>query len=171
MAGLAASRAFRRLSHSSTGEVIARIAGRPRILLLVAIGLGLANGGCSFSHQLGSMFEKGKGEPVGEAGGTVGEAQRRAREPSDADLDLARAAATELLSRGKDMSLPWENPRTGARGTVTPIAAAYDQDGVLCRDFLASYVRGGDEKWLQGEACRTHRDRWEVRSLKPRARS
>ena len=43
---------------------------------------------------------------------------------------------------GKDASAPWENPRTGARGTVTPIASAYTQDGQTCRDFLASYVSG-----------------------------
>ena len=52
-----------------------------------------------------------------------------------------RAAASEVLSRGgKDASVPWENPQTGARGTVTPIASAYTQDGFTCRDFLASYV-------------------------------
>ena len=55
---------------------------------------------------------------------------------------------------GKDASPPWENPSTGARGTVTPIADAYTQDGFTCRDFLASYVRDGSESWLQGDACR-----------------
>ena len=48
--------------------------------------------------------------------------------------------------------MPWENPRTGARGTITPLASAYNQDGVTCRDFLASYVHGQTEAWLQGEA-------------------
>ena len=57
--------------------------------------------------------------------------------------------------------------RTGARGMVTPIASAYTQDGFQCRDFLASYVHGGTESWLEGEACRIHQGRWEVRSLKP----
>jgi surface antigen len=63
--------------------------------------------------------------------------------------------------------MPWENPQTGARGTVTPIAEAYDQDGVTCHDFLASYVRNGSESWLQGEACRQGKGRWEVRHMKP----
>ena len=62
--------------------------------------------------------------------------------PPDADLAFARAAVSEVLSRGgKDASQPWENPRSGARGTVTPIASAYTQDGQTCRDFLASYVQ------------------------------
>ena len=92
--------------------------------------------------------------------------------PPDADLAFARAAVTEVLSRGgKDASQPWENPRSGARGTVTPIAAAYTQDGHTCRDFLASYVSGSAQAWMQGEACKYDKGAWEVRSLKPWKRS
>ena len=49
---------------------------------------------------------------------------------------------------------PGKIPRTGARGTVTPIASAYTQDGQTCRDFLASYVSGTSQSWMQGEACK-----------------
>jgi surface antigen len=88
--------------------------------------------------------------------------------PPDVDLAYARAAATEVLAKGdKQESARWENPRTGARGMVTPLATAYTQDGLTCRDFLASYVREGNEAWLQGEACRAPQGRWEVRSLRP----
>lgn len=92
--------------------------------------------------------------------------------PAEADLAIARATVSEVLGRGgKDTSAPWENPQTGARGTITPISSSYSQSGFTCRDFLASYVRGGTEAWLQGEACRMHQGRWEVRSLKPWKRS
>jgi len=96
-----------------------------------------------------------------------------AQTASNADLVYARAAAAEVLTKGgKETSLPWENPRTGARGTVTPIAAVYTQDGFTCQDFLASYLREGNkEAWLQGEACRVHQGKWEIRSLKPWKRS
>ena len=50
---------------------------------------------------------------------------------------------------------------------MTPLATAYTQDGFVCRDFLASYVRQGSEAWLQGEACRLHQGKWEVRKLRP----
>jgi surface antigen len=40
---------------------------------------------------------------------------------------------------------------------------------VTCRDFLASYVKNGSESWLQGEACRAERGKWEVRNLRPRS--
>ena len=87
--------------------------------------------------------------------------------PAD-DLAYTRAAASEVLKRGgKDASLPWENPRTGARGSVTPLASAYTQDGRTCRDFLASYVSGSLQSWMQGEACKQSRGAWEVRTLKP----
>ena len=92
--------------------------------------------------------------------------------PPAADLAYARAAVTAVLSRGeKDTSMPWENPSTGARGTVTPIASAYTQDGQMCRDFLASFVSGSSQAWLQGEACKQHEGDWEVRTLKPWRRS
>jgi surface antigen len=72
-----------------------------------------------------------------------------------------------LTHKSSQASVPWENPKSGARGTVTPIAAAYTQDGQTCRDFLASYVTGSSQAWLQGEACRQRKGGWEVRTLKP----
>ncbi len=72
-----------------------------------------------------------------------------------------------LTKGGKDASSPWENPATGAHGTVTPVAAEYHQDGFVCRDFLASFVTTARESWLQGEACRIHQGSWVVRTLKP----
>jgi surface antigen len=126
---------------------------------LLALGLG----GCSFSYQLDSLFAKN------EADGLRPAVARAALEaPAEGDLAIARATASEILAKGgKDASMPWENPQTGARGTVTPLAAAYTHDGAVCRDFLASYVRNGSESWLQGEACRVERGKWEVRQMRP----
>lgn len=146
------------------------------LALVTCLAGGL--GGCSFSYQLGSLLDK-KDEDKPEQTGSIVPAPQPAAAPAvepgampDVDLAYAKAAASEVLSRGgKDASVPWENPRTGARGTVTPIAAAYSQAGLTCRDFLASYVRSGSESWLQGEACRRQKGPWEVRSLKPWKRS
>ena len=74
--------------------------------------------------------------------------------PTESDLVFARNAASDVLTKGdRDSSQPWENPETGARGSVTPLAQAYSSDGRTCRDFLASYVNGRNESWLQGSAC------------------
>ena len=86
----------------------------------------------------------------------------------DADLAYARAAASDALARGgKDSSVPWQNPETGAGGNITPLATSYSEGGRPCRDFLASYVHGGSQDWLQGAACRTADGAWEIRRLKP----
>jgi surface antigen len=84
---------------------------------------------------------------------------------SDDDLTIASMAASTLLARGRGG--PWENPQSGARGTITPLAATYRDNGAECRDFLVSYVHDKAEAWMQGEACRDGHGRWEVRSLKP----
>jgi len=131
-----------------------------------ALALGLGCGGCSLSGTFDSYFGSDK-DTTGSITPPPG-AKADAALPPDADLAFARAAASEVLRRGeKDASLAWENPRSGARGTVTPIAAAYTQDGRTCRNFLASYVSSNAQSWLQGEACKQQRGAWEVRSLKP----
>jgi hypothetical protein len=133
--------------------------------------LALAGGGCSISYQLDSFFGGNKTDATGSITPPPGTKEVN-KLPPDGDLAYARAAVSEVLRRGKkDASLPWENPHSGARGTVTPIATAYTQDGRTCRDFLASYVNGDAEAWMQGEACKRGKDSWEVRSLKPWKRS
>src|SRR5262249_13239300 len=124
-----------------------------------------ALGGCSF--QLDSLA---KGEPDAPPTSSLRPATPNlpVTLPPEHDLAVARAAVSELMARGgKDTSMPWENPHTGARGTVTAIAQADSQAGLPCHDFLASYVREGNESWLQGEACRQGKGKWEVRSLRP----
>lgn len=137
----------------------------------LALALALSAGGCSFSYQLDSFF--GGGDPQTTGSITPPPGARQARKlPPDRDLAYARAAASEVLRRNeKDASLPWENPESGARGTVTPIASAFTEGGHTCRNFLASYVNGHDQTWLTGEACREAQGAWEVRSLKPWSRS
>ena len=145
-----------------------------RVLPLVgALTLALAGAGCSLpTSQFDSLFGgSDKADTTGSITPPPG-AQGVAEMPPEGDLAYARAAASDVLARGgKDASAPWENPQTGARGTVTPIAAAYTQDGQTCRDFLASYVNGNSQSWMQGEACKLDKGVWEVRALKAWKRS
>ncbi len=99
---------------------------------------------------------------------TTGSITSRTRGPTESDLAFARNAASDVLTKGdKYASQPWENPETGARGSVTALAQVYSSDGRTCRDFLASYVNGRSEKWLQGAACQSGHGRWEIQALKP----
>ena len=178
MAGLVPSRASRLPSYSGTTQASLRLAA--------VLMLALATGGCAVSGQLGSLFSKPSKQQEARAHadtdddvvtGSVGPRKPAAAAlpaalPPESDLVYARAVVVEVLARGsRDVSAPWENPRSGARGTVTPIATAYNQDGDTCRDFLASYVRAGAETWMQGEACRPKKGQWEVKSLRPWKRS
>lgn len=88
--------------------------------------------------------------------------------PAEADLAYARAAASSVLaSGGKDASVPWRNPQSGATGNITPLDTSYSEDGHPCRDFLASYLHGPAQDWLQGAACRSSSGAWEVTRLTP----
>jgi len=144
--------------------------------LVAAVSLGLLGSGCSFSNHLESLFSKSENKAQADITGSVpskpAHPMTASGLPPESDLVYTRAAVAELLTQGgKDTSAPWENPRSGARGTVTPIATAYSQAGLTCRDFLASYVRSGSEAWMQGEACRAQEGKWEVKSLRPWKRS
>lgn len=131
---------------------------------------GLSAAGCSY--RLDSVFPKGSADVE-----TTGSISRQAQDQNRAnaaapiaevDLAYARATAAQALARGgRDISIPWENPHTGAGGNITPLASSYSEGSATCRDFLASYVHGQAQSWLQGEACRSDRGQWEVRSLKP----
>jgi len=153
-------------TRSYSGCVGPRLWRGATLAALLAFALG--SGGCSMSYQLESFF--GDSTTTGSISPPPGVKGAEAM-PPEPDLAYAKAAASEVLRRGeKDASLDWENPATGARGTVTPIASAYTQDGQTCRDFLASYVSERVQSWMQGEACRG-KDDWQVRSLKPWKRS
>lgn len=180
MASPVARRAFRTSLYSGTAGASLRSAA--------VLALAWSLGGCAVSGSLGSMFSKSsKDEGRVEARTYASEdvtssaAALRATPvsasttglPSETDLVFARLAIVDVLTRGsKEISAPWENPSSGARGTVTPIASAYSKDGATCRDFLASYLRPQvRETWMQGEACRAKQGAWEVRSLRPWSRS
>lgn len=129
-------------------------------LILIAVG----SAGCGLSRTDAAFAKMEDNEVTG----SLEAAQASAPAPTESDLAFARNAASDVLTKGdKDSSQPWENPETGARGSVTPLAQAYSSEGRTCRDFLASYVNGRTESWLQGAACQAGRGRWEIHTLKP----
>jgi surface antigen len=132
-------------------------------LTLILIGAGA--GGCSLNRTDSAFARMGDNEVTG----SIGPGKPGGPAPTEGDLAFARNAASDVLTKGtRDSSQPWENPETGARGSVTPLAQAYTAaDERICRDFLASYVNGGNESWLQGAACQIGNGRWEIHTLKP----
>jgi hypothetical protein len=112
---------------------------------MTLILIGLSSGGCSLSRP--DAYAK---MDAADVTGALGKQPGTPPAPTESDLAFARTAASDVLTKGdKDSSQPWENPETGARGSVTPLSQAYSaEDGRTCRDFLASYVNGRAESWL-----------------------
>ena len=110
--------------------------------------------------QLGSFTRSDAGsERIAATGGFSG-----------TDLEAASAVTAAILEHDDQMSGPWQNPLTGAHGTITPVAATYRDGRYECHAFLASYVRANGETWLRGEACRSGTGRLTVRDIKPWSR-
>ncbi|MGY2909260.1 surface antigen [Bradyrhizobium sp. URHC0002] len=153
--GLALYRVWERVGLSAIGA-----SGAVMSLILI----GLSSGGCSLSRP-DAYAKMGAADVTG----SLGKQQGAPPAPTESDLAFARTAASDVLTKGdKDSSQPWENPETGARGSVTPLSQAYSaEDGRTCRDFLASYVNGRVESWLQGAACKAGHGRWEIHTIKP----
>jgi surface antigen len=154
--GLALYKTWGRVGLSAIGP-----AGAVMTLILI----GLSSGGCSMARTDGAFAKMSESDLTG----SIGAAPANPLTPTEGDLAFARNAASDVLTKGtKDSSQPWENPETGARGSVTPLAQAYSSpEGRTCRDFLASYVNGRSESWLQGAACQTDHGRWEIHALRP----
>ncbi len=143
--------------------------------MAIAVLGGLATGGCAY--QLQSLVAKDDPDveqtsSISQPASAPARTADAAPPSSEVDLAYARAAASDALARSvKDTSVPWQNPTTGAGGNITPLANSYDEGGQPCRSFLASYVHGAAQDWLQGAGCRTAEGRWEIKSLKPLKRS
>ncbi len=138
--------------------------------LIAAIVSALAVSGCSY--RLASLVAQDDTDAM--PTGSIAQPADRAvpvalrSGPAETDLTYARAAASDVLaSGGKDESVPWRNPQSGASGNITPLDTSYSEDGHPCRHFLASYVHGPAQDWLQGAACRSASGAWEVTRLTP----
>jgi len=169
--------------HGKTGTrlSVASLFSAPVAAGLIAMFLG----GCSM--QLSSLLPGG----VSDSGPTGPSVIRTASDDTTGSIPLqmasvngnpmgmsaidwphAQAALKEALARTDEgPSVPWDNPASGARGTVTPIAAAFNKDGLPCRNFIASHVKEGMETWSEGLACRVSASTWEVKSVKPLKKS
>jgi len=171
----------RRLLYNDNGTAALRLCRLPwwarsvPLKPIAAVLLFMAVSGCSY--QLASLISSDESGPqvtgtinpsAKASSGTPSKSSSQASPQAELDLAYARAAAAEALSRGsRDASLPWQNPHSGAGGNITPLATAYSEAGMACRDFLASYMHGDSQDWLEGAACRTASGTWEVRRLKP----
>jgi hypothetical protein len=132
-------------------------------------GLLLWVAACSMPQQAAAIRGLDDGGDV--TGTAAAETMAEAPGITNGDIVAAGGAASVLFEQDAAATARWENPLTGASGTVSALASAYRDGGATCRDFLSSYVRLKSQAWLQGEACLTDSGRWNVRDLRRWTRS
>lgn len=121
-------------------------------LLLIVTGLGLS--GCAMSTSLGPMFAA---DDI--TGSITPRDGRFSNTMTDEDWRLAKAAVdTATSGNGATPAAAWENPLSGLKGSVTPVAAPYASQDRACRAFIATLVLKGRTEWYQGQACRGKSD-------------
>jgi hypothetical protein len=79
--------------------------------------------------------------------------------------DTEQQAMTETfqyaLSNNADrQESTWINPETGRSGAVVPLSAYVNQDGLYCREYVASLLIDGQEERAYGTACRYANGIW-----------
>ena len=103
--------------NGSAGAILWRRRRSRFIALAAALPIALSTGACSY--KLGSVFsEEGKSETAGSVAAPDRATAMTAAGSADVDLAFAKQAAAEALGRTGDVSVPWENPKSGARGTI-----------------------------------------------------
>ena len=109
---------------------------------MTLILVSLSAGGCSVSRTDGAFARMGDNDVTGSIGGS----RPAGPAPTESDLAFARNAASDVLTRGdKDASQPWENPETGARGSVTPLQRLLLKQFLTRLDLIDSQIEQLDQ--------------------------
>ena len=117
---------------------------------------------------LGSQVGSGTGQLVSVAAGTLlGAALGNSVGSSLDRADMAyyeRTSQRALETGAPGQSLPWSNPNTGARGTVTPSGYYQTASGQYCREYSQSISVGGRTEEGHGVACRQPDGTWQIQN-------
>src|SRR6266567_1257582 len=91
--------------------------------IAMSLALGTATSGCSLSYKLDSFMGKDSEKTLttqSVPGAPASSPGTDSVMPPEGDLAYAKQAAALVVTRAdKGASVPWANPATGARGTVT----------------------------------------------------
>ena len=122
-------------------------------------------GGAALGGLLGSQFGGGTGKLVATGlgvflGGLVGNEVGKSLDRAD------QAAATQAYSKAKAApigeTITWDNPKSGNRGTYTPVREGRSNTGQYCREFQQTITVGGKTEQGYGTACRQPDGSWQI---------
>ena len=117
---------------------------------------------------VGSQIGDGTGRTVATAAGTLlGAALGRSIGQSldQADLNYYHRTSQQAMEVGQPgQPFPWQNPRSGVSGTVTPSGYYQNQTGQYCREYTQTINIGGRLQEGHGVACRQPDGSWRIQS-------
>jgi surface antigen len=97
------------------------------------------------------------------AGGLVGGAIGNRLD--EKDKEMAVRAANQAFEYGQaGRPSTWQNPETGASGSVTPTRTYQIENGQYCREYTQEIQVGGEKQQSYGTACRQPDGFWKIQS-------
>jgi hypothetical protein len=142
----------------------------PPAAILVSFVALCALSSCSIAIPMSASSESAmwRGAPEDMTGSIAKPPLRLSRHLDTEDLRRAAAAmSTALDPQGSGLSVNWDNPQSGAKGSFTPVGQAYPLEGKICRAFLADVSASEGVERLQGAACREKTTEWALTEVKP----
>lgn len=95
------------------------------------------------------------------AGGLVGGAIGNRLDEKDKEM-AAKAAHQAFENNHTGTPSSWQNPDTGASGTITPTRTYQIESGGYCREYTQEIMVGGEKHESYGTACRQPDGSWKV---------
>lgn len=157
--------------------------GRRRWLAVAVLPLLLATAGCETGRDkeiggtllgaalggfLGSQIGGGTGRLVATGagvflGGFLGQQIGRQLDEKDRlEAELAAQRALETSRAGE--TIAWNNPDSGASGSITPTRTYQRGDNQYCREYQQTVTVGGQTQDAYGTACRQPDGSWKIQS-------
>lgn len=75
------------------------------------------------------------------------------------------ALGIALDPQGNGDAVHWDNPVSGAHGTMTPAGYAYPENGLICRKFSGKFETASGSQALEGAACRDKNADWSLTEI------
>ena len=128
-----------------TGTALGALAGGA-----LAYGLGQD----SSKKELWTVLGIGLGAMIGQSIGKQLDERDRYLMAQTFEFAMEKAPTNETAK--------WENPDTGAQGSVTPTKTVVVAEGTPCREFTTTVSIGGQEEEAYGIACRQADGSWKI---------
>lgn len=76
------------------------------------------------------------------------------------------ALSVALDPQGNGKPVKWDNPESSLRGSINPTGLPYVAHDLICRDFLASVIAPGRNRFVRGTGCKPSGGEWELKRIR-----